>query len=117
MNFCGMRVNFRARPTPRTQAHHHSNPSLCVGYFRVRHRSVSQLKTFFCFHCGFLKVRGTGGIWRRRYDRGMESEVTAFVLAGGKSTRMGTDKAFVLLDGRTLLARMLAVARSLTPQV
>ena len=31
-------------------------------------------------------------------------EVTAFILAGGKSTRMGTDKAFVEYDGRTLLA-------------
>jgi len=47
----------------------------------------------------------------------MDSDVSAFVLAGGKSTRMGTDKAFVLLDGRTLLARMLEVARSLAPQV
>jgi molybdenum cofactor guanylyltransferase len=43
--------------------------------------------------------------------------VSVFILAGGKSTRMGTDKAFVLLDGRTLLARMLEVARSLTPEV
>jgi len=60
---------------------------------------------------------GTGGIWRRRYDRAMENEVSAFVLAGGKSTRMGTNKAFVLLDGRTLLARMLDVARSLTAEV
>jgi molybdenum cofactor guanylyltransferase len=47
----------------------------------------------------------------------MQSELSAFVLAGGKSTRMGTDKAFVMLDGRTLLARMLDVARSLTPEV
>jgi molybdenum cofactor guanylyltransferase len=44
-------------------------------------------------------------------------EVTAFILAGGKSTRMGTDKAFVALDGRTLLARMLEVARSVTRDV
>ena len=41
-------------------------------------------------------------------------EVSAFILAGGKSTRMGTDKAFVLLEGRTLLARMLDLARQLT---
>ena len=34
-------------------------------------------------------------------------DVTAFILAGGKSTRMGTDKAFVALDGRTLLTRAL----------
>lgn len=42
---------------------------------------------------------------------------TAFVLAGGKSTRMRTDKAFVLLRGQTLLDRMLEVARGITPQV
>ena len=44
-------------------------------------------------------------------------DVTAFILAGGKSTRMGADKAFVLLDGRTLLARALDTARSITPEV
>jgi len=45
------------------------------------------------------------------------TEVTAFVLAGGRSTRMGTDKAFVTLDGRTLLARALDVARAVTPDI
>ena len=44
-------------------------------------------------------------------------DVSAFILAGGKSARMGTDKAFVLLDGRTLLARMLHLARQLTSNV
>ena len=44
-------------------------------------------------------------------------DLTAFILAGGKSTRMGTDKAFVTLDGQTLLARALNVARSITPNV
>lgn len=43
--------------------------------------------------------------------------LTAFILAGGRSTRMGTDKAFVVLDGRTLLARALDLVRSLTPDV
>lgn len=47
----------------------------------------------------------------------MAADVSAFILAGGKSTRMGTDKAFVSLGGRTLLARMLDVARSITPDV
>lgn len=54
------------------------------------------------------------------YYRGMDatsSEVTAFILAGGKSTRMGADKAFIALDGRTLLARVLEVARSVTSNV
>jgi phospholipid/cholesterol/gamma-HCH transport system ATP-binding protein len=43
--------------------------------------------------------------------------VTAFILAGGKSTRMGSDKAFVTLHGRTLLARALELARSVTSDV
>ena len=43
--------------------------------------------------------------------------VTAFVLAGGKSTRMRADKAFVSLDGRTLLARALDIARCVTQDV
>ncbi len=45
------------------------------------------------------------------------SDVAAFVLAGGKSTRMGADKAFVVLEGRTLLARALDVARTVTSDV
>jgi molybdenum cofactor guanylyltransferase len=44
-------------------------------------------------------------------------DVTAFIPAGGKSTRMGADKAFVEYGGRTLLARALDLARSVTPEV
>jgi molybdopterin-guanine dinucleotide biosynthesis protein A len=44
-------------------------------------------------------------------------DLAAFILAGGKSTRMGADKAFVMLGGRTLLARALELARSITPEV
>ena len=53
------------------------------------------------------------------YDRGMHpaSDLAAFILAGGQSTRMGTDKAFVTFDGRTLLARALDLARSVTRDV
>lgn len=43
--------------------------------------------------------------------------ITAFVLAGGKSTRMGSDKAFVVLDGKTLLERALEATRAVTDQV
>lgn len=45
------------------------------------------------------------------YDREMDG-VSAFVLVGGKSTRMGTDKAFVEFGGCTLLARALQLATS-----
>src|SRR5258707_13499737 len=38
--------------------------------------------------------------------------VTGFVLAGGKSSRMGTDKAEQSLDGRTLLEHALATVRA-----
>jgi len=48
---------------------------------------------------------------------GTSPDLTAFILAGGKSTRMGADKAFVTLDGHTLLARALDLARSVTPDV
>jgi molybdenum cofactor guanylyltransferase len=55
------------------------------------------------------------------YDRGeggfLQDSFAAFVLAGGKSARMGADKAFVALDGRTLLARALELARSVTADV
>src|SRR5579872_3451481 len=52
------------------------------------------------------------------YHRRMPNvPVTAFILAGGKSTRMGTDKAFVTLDGRTLLAHALELARTVATDV
>jgi molybdopterin-guanine dinucleotide biosynthesis protein A len=55
------------------------------------------------------------------YDRAMRHDpsfgVTAFILAGGKSRRMGTDKAFMAFEGRTLLSRALDTARSVTADV
>ncbi|HYX69756.1 MAG TPA: molybdenum cofactor guanylyltransferase [Terriglobales bacterium] len=45
------------------------------------------------------------------------TDLTAFVLAGGQSSRMGADKAFVEFHGKTLLGRALALARSVTPEV
>jgi molybdenum cofactor guanylyltransferase len=40
---------------------------------------------------------------------------SAVILAGGKSTRMGRDKAWLPLDGQPLLARQIAVVRELDP--
>jgi molybdenum cofactor guanylyltransferase len=48
---------------------------------------------------------------------GAIADVAIFILAGGKSTRMGADKAFVTLGGRTLLERALETARSVTDNV
>jgi molybdenum cofactor guanylyltransferase len=48
---------------------------------------------------------------------GISPDLAAFILAGGKSTRMGADKAFVMLDGRTMLAHALELARSVTSNV
>ncbi len=39
--------------------------------------------------------------------------LSAFVLAGGHSTRMGADKALLEIDGQALIARMLAIARTI----
>jgi molybdopterin-guanine dinucleotide biosynthesis protein A len=58
-----------------------------------------------------------GKVYDRRMGNAPARDVTAFILAGGKSTRMGTDKAFVECGGRTLLARALDLARSVTPEV
>lgn len=50
------------------------------------------------------------------YDRRM-SEVGAFVLAGGQSSRMGSDKAFVEFDGQPLISRALALARGVCSHI
>lgn len=46
-----------------------------------------------------------------------ESGLTAFVLAGGKSSRMGRDKAFVELAGEMLLSRALKLASAVAREV
>jgi molybdopterin-guanine dinucleotide biosynthesis protein A len=52
-----------------------------------------------------------------RVYHGPVTDVAAFVLAGGKSTRMGEDKAFLVLEGRSLLARALDLAGTVTRDV
>ena len=44
-------------------------------------------------------------------------EVSGFVLAGGRSSRMGEDKAFLPLEGTTLLTRALTLARAVASPV
>ena len=45
------------------------------------------------------------------------SDITAFVLAGGRSSRMGRDKAFLEFRGQSLLAKSLSLAQSLVTDV
>ena len=44
-------------------------------------------------------------------------DLTAFVLAGGKSARMGTDKAFLKIGSKTLLEHALGLAGSVAREV
>jgi molybdenum cofactor guanylyltransferase len=50
------------------------------------------------------------------YDRSV-NELAAFLIAGGKSSRMGQDKAFLSLRGETLLSRSLQLARTVATNV
>ncbi len=47
----------------------------------------------------------------------MAENLSGFVLAGGESSRMGRDKAFLELEGRSLLARALELAASVSAAV
>ena len=47
----------------------------------------------------------------------MIEDCTAIILAGGDSRRMGRDKAELLLDGQTLLQRVIAAMQQLFPEI
>jgi molybdenum cofactor guanylyltransferase len=82
-----------------------------VGYFRV-----IAMVYVASERCGRSWARSGGGN-QKRCIIGRVDDVAAFILAGGKSTRMGQDKAFLKLQGRTLVERALAVAQEVAKEV
>jgi molybdenum cofactor guanylyltransferase len=73
-------------------------------------------RRFNGFPC--IAIRGhTGSVYHFLRMSTPAPDLTAFVLAGGKSTRMGMDKAFVTLHGQTLLARAVQLCRAVVSEV
>lgn len=56
-------------------------------------------------------------MYDQRVKDAIKFAVTAFVLAGGKSSRMGSDKAFLKLGDETLVSRALQAASSMAGEV
>lgn len=125
MIFCGMMVTSEPwGPKP----NHLPKARSWVGYLRVCHDVRVELKRLDADTYTMEEVCGEAWESKRPftlghgvYDLGMgdasADDVTAFVLAGGKSTRMGADKAFLEWNGRSLLARALDLARSVACDV
>jgi molybdopterin-guanine dinucleotide biosynthesis protein A len=55
-----------------------------------------------------------GSVYDHRVNDPTGFDVVAFILAGGKSTRMGSDKAFLEVEGEILLSRVLKLANAVT---
>lgn len=51
------------------------------------------------------------------YNHRQMHDVTAFILAGGQSSRMGTEKAFLDFQGQMLIDRMITIAKSVAEQM
>src|SRR6476646_6937137 len=70
--------------------------------------NVATLPKFFASLCSGFKLES---------HQMVHAQLSGFVLAGGKSTRMGQDKAAVNLNGRTLLEHALAALREVCRDV
>ena len=67
-----------------------------------------------CFSESF---RAEDSVYDQRVEDETECGFTVFILAGGKSSRMGSDKAFLRLGDETLLSRALKVAGAVAGEV
>jgi len=78
-----------------------------VGYFRVAWRAAVDV---------IAQLKGDLHPQHRLYDRKMKA-IAGFILAGGRSSRMGTDKAFLELGGRPLIAGAVKLAHEVAAEV
>jgi molybdopterin-guanine dinucleotide biosynthesis protein A len=69
------------------------------------------------FICNYYRSIIAAVIFPLKLAHMVHAQLTGFVLAGGKSTRMGQDKAAVTLNGRTLLEHALAALREVCQTV
>lgn len=47
----------------------------------------------------------------------LSNEITAIILAGGQSSRMGTDKGLVILNGKPLVEYVIDIVKKITPNI
>lgn len=86
-------------------------------------RGLSILRRLVTNHHGTLEVEskeGKGATFRLRFplldtkDFSKASRISAAVLAGGKSSRMGKNKALLSLNGKTLIEHVISAALAVT---
>ncbi|HEU5401092.1 MAG TPA: NTP transferase domain-containing protein [Terriglobales bacterium] len=81
-------------------------------------RMVRHVYTFRDGLIARMDIETAADVEHEKLGHTAQSDVTAFVLAGGKSERMGEDKATMRLpSGRTLLENALAIAGAVAGQV